>query len=159
MQTETNNIQDDEITPALLDSLPDKKNHKVNKAKAFYMACNGKSYSAIAEHFKVTKQAISVALKPFRDQIEATIAYTFDPATAHRVEVVKLLNSIDDAERKKMSPYQREITACAHADKAALFSGNNRSNTPTLKINIDFNGISLKSVDAVGDGSKTIDIT
>lgn len=134
-----------------LDVLPDKKNHKVNKALAFYMACNNKPYSAIAEHFGVTKQAISIHLKPLRDQIEAIIAYKHDPITAHQTETVRLLNSIDDAEIKKISPYQREIAACAHADKVIALSGNNGSNKPTVAINITFDGIS-KNVD-------TIDIT
>jgi hypothetical protein len=84
--------------------------------------------------------------------------------TEHRITLIrgvqdKLLNAITDDDIKKMQPTQKFMGYGILVDKEQAILGNNGSNKPQISVNISFNGKSVQSVDAVSDGSKTIDIT
>jgi predicted transcriptional regulator len=136
-----------------------RKKIKVNKDIAIIMAIQGKSYEAIAEHFGVTKQAISKHLTPLREHIEQRKIFHEHPDMVWEDKEQKLLNSVDDQDIKKMNGYQKFGSAGLCRTQINEIRGTGASNKPTINLNIKFDGIQVKSVDAVGDGSKTIDIT
>ena len=157
-----------------VDSVPDRYNWKVNREKALAMALEGKTYDEIGAHFGVTKQAISKLLKKHREEIEGYKAFKDHTATTYEYHEYKLLASVDEEDRKKMSGYQKFGSAGLIRDKVRIERGmaNQIVSTQTLAVEVHATLDGLKSIkselaefsttkqnDPKSDVSEVIDVT
>jgi hypothetical protein len=128
-------------------------------AKVVELADKGLTQQEIGDLVNADNTTISKVLKRYNLNNEHIIDYT-----NHRISVIRgkqdeVLNYINADHYKKMSGLQLATVWGILIDKEQALLGNNGSNKPQISVNISFNGKSVQSVDAVSDGSKTIDIT
>lgn len=97
--------------------------YKVNKKLALVLALEEKSYREIADHFGVTKSAISQLLAEDKEYIDEYIAFKHDPALAYEFREARLLSHLDEGKIKTMTGRDLAVSAAIFRDKVRLERG------------------------------------
>ena len=115
----------EELTHGTIDDFPDKP---VPIEKLLKWRKQGLSYDEIGSMIGRSKQAVHQRLAPYRDAIENLPAFKEHRADLFAVQQSRLLNSLTDADIKRMAPASRVVSAGILYDKERLEEGKSTSN-------------------------------
>jgi predicted DNA-binding protein YlxM (UPF0122 family) len=112
----------------LLDQVDDSSDKPVSIERLLEYRKRGLSYAEIGKMAGVSKQAVHQRLAPYRDAIENLPAFKEHRADLFAVQQSRLLNSLTDADIKRMAPASRVVSAGILYDKERLESGKSTTN-------------------------------